>query len=308
MSQTASLPQVCRNHPEAPAEWVCLKCGHLFCDRCVVKIDRGKIKGYVCPACRDRCGRIAPPEETRRIPAPVHVARALAFPLRGSGKYILPIGAGVLMAGNYFLSEAISILRGLVTLTGGGGTAIVWAAIYGLLAMCVLGYLALYVISIIAGSAGSEEAPPNWPDVSGSDDAIRGFLLFVGAAAFSFLPAVAVKLWPGERGELAAVFWALIGLGMVYCPMGLLAVAMFDTLNALNPYKVVRGIVKAGPLYLLALPALPALYLLNRGPWKPDILSFLEGAASLYLLMLEARILGLLCRGRAEKLGWAEET
>jgi hypothetical protein len=136
---------------------------------------------------------------------------------------------------------------------------------------------------------------------------------------------------PSMRAPLLSLF----ALGCLYFPMAFLAVAVLDTVAAANPLQVVPSIFRVPLEYLVAVIALAGVLgmyalgnvvllelfpresvihpmLVRRGAASPSIAQMLEmfavrafwGLASLYLLSVAMRILGLLYVTRKEKLGW----
>jgi len=100
--------------------------------------------------------------------------------------------------------------------------------------------------------------------------------------------------------------------GCVYFPMAFTAVAMADSVVAVNPLVVIPSIMKVLGQYLLTVVVL-GLILLIRWllfrlletilpiPLLPTVITSLLG---LYLLVVEMRILGLLYRTNKDRLGW----
>ena len=189
-----------------------------------------------------------------------------------------------------------------------------------LIGLFVAGYLAAFMIRIIDASAAGRDSPPDWPDLSSFwDDVLRPLLLLVATVAFSFLPLVIrllVGVWNGgpsgggyPKDEL---FWICLGWGLLYLPMGLIAVALFDSVAALNPVVVVGGIVKTFPAYLLAAGLLFVCYWLNAwlqeaiSDLVPVLGSLVATAVALYFLMVEMRLLGLLYNTHRHRLKWFE--
>ena len=130
----------------------------------------------------------------------------------------------------------------------------------------------------------------------------------------TFGPAVAVVLFRPFDTALVnggvAAGW-LIACGLL-APMGLLAMAMFDTIAGLNPVTVIRSIARVpGPYFVAALLfdiVLSAYVLLSflaglaHIPWFLSAL--VMGFVELYALAVAMRILGLLYRTEKDRLGW----
>ncbi|MDP7163370.1 MAG: hypothetical protein QF577_09360 [Phycisphaerae bacterium] len=98
-----------------------------------------------------------------------------------------------------------------------------------------------------------------------------------------------------------------MAVGLSYFPMALVAVTLFDGVAGLNPFLVVSSIVKIIPAYLVAcvlLAVVFAAYILVLRAFLLPISFLARNAISIYLLMVEMRILGLLYRAYEKRLGW----
>jgi hypothetical protein len=98
-------------------------------------------------------------------------------------------------------------------------------------------------------------------------------------------------------------------LGLLYLPMALMSTALWGTMAGLNPARVVVGILRIGPVYLLACLMMGAIY---AAVWffsatkipVPVVGPLVGSALSVYLMLAEMRICGLLYRSFENKLGW----
>lgn len=186
-----------------------------------------------------------------------------------------------------------------------------------LLGIGIGGYLCAYMIKIIGSSAAGREEPPDWPDLTGFwDDILRPLLLVVTTALFSFLPLIArVVAFEWSAGDDVScprdgVYWICLVWGLLYLPMGLIAVALFDSFTALNPLLVVRGILKTLPAYLVAAGIFLLCYVVSG--WLQELISaavpvvgsLIAGVVALYFLMVEMHVLGLIYCTHAKRLGW----
>ena len=160
---------------------------------------------------------------------------------------------------------------------------------------------------------------PAWPDFS---DMLEDILV----PFFQYTVTVALCLWPlffmGGMGLTTAAdgtfdrslmlplaIFALLGLG--YLPMALLGVAMAGSISGVNPLVLVPTVLRIPVQYLAACLILgfcvaSAMFLdgllLRVGiPLLPKLLS---GFVSLYLLVVETRVLGLLYYSNREQLRW----
>jgi hypothetical protein len=181
-----------------------------------------------------------------------------------------------------------------------------------LIAVFTLGYLFAYMQRIISSSALGEDEVPDFPDISEIwSDIILPFLLFAWTFVVSFAPAFAISVVLRDQ----ALFWPVLIATIVVCgfyfPMALLAVAVTDSFLALSPHIVIPAIIRIFVPYFVACLVLATLAALRMGMVfglaKVPILLLpivIDGFVSLYFLIVEMRILGLLFRSYRERLGW----
>jgi len=113
-------------------------------------------------------------------------------------------------------------------------------------------------------------------------------------------------------------------LGCIYLPMAFLAVAMLDTVTAVNPLLVVPSILKVIKPYLLTIGIIFFVALIewmstsaldfffkgkvntkDMGEFMLRIVAIVAGKfISIYLLSVNARILGLLYVSKKDELAW----
>lgn len=128
-----------------------------------------------------------------------------------------------------------------------------------------------------------------------------------------FGPAVLLHRWLGGA-ELGWVFWGAFSVGLLYAPMALIGVALFESLAAVNPLLVIPSILKTFGSYLLACvilavavvfgsiaPALSERFV----PWVGGLVSW---CLALYFLFVQMRVLGVLYHCRADRLNWFGKT
>jgi hypothetical protein len=235
--------------------------------------------------------RVAPPV----VPEPMSFFRglpsALLYPLRTNGLLLLVIGSVV-----FLILEFLSRYSGIISII-------------------MTGYLFAYMQKIVAHSAQGEDELPDFPEFSEWwSDIILPFLLFVGTFAASFAPALAVYfLLRGTLDETGQ--WFAVGAaglaGAVYFPMALMAVAVSDNFLALSPHIVVPSMFRVFLPYGVMLLALAALVGVRVGAHfamefipVPMLPAVVLGFLSLYVLVVEMRILGLFFRAYRDRLGW----
>jgi hypothetical protein len=178
------------------------------------------------------------------------------------------------------------------------------------------GYLFAYLKKIIAATADGDPHMPDWPEFSEwQADIVAPMFQFVVISLLSFGPALVFQIW-GEWADWDYP-WLFVApaalLGCVYFPMAFLGVAIFDTLApALKPAFVVGSILRVPREYSLAAGVFIGIIgirwvsewvfgVLMKIPLVPALLADL---IMIYLLMIEARILGLLFLSKRRTLGW----
>jgi hypothetical protein len=300
---------MCRNHPRAIARLQCGQCRSYYCDLCVSVLPGGRF----CRRCGGQCLDLNPDVRLQVEDIPEFFAAmrsAFAYPFQGDG-WILIIAGGLFFT-----------VLGLSRYVMGFGFLVMAAAL--VVSVFAAGYLFSYLQRIITTSAAGEKQLPDWPDFSGFDDVIGPCLQF-GAAIFGcFLPAIAVLILAGSDSEWAGqLIWPALLFGCFYLPMAFLAVAMFDTVTALNPILIIPSITRVFKEYLVACGLLILILALRFGinvlfsvlflPMTHDIGMMIVGALvqglisgflGLYFLTVEMRILGLLYYTKKAELGW----
>lgn len=288
-------PVACRTHPNAAARYVCPQCSGFFCELCVSRNSvRGRIERF-CSVCGAECDAVTSTvsETTPPPPFATQIKPAFRYPFQGDGLILLGGGAIFL-----FILGVVGRFAPLVGM---------------LLSFAAASYVICYYQQILATSATGRDTMPDWPDFTGLGDLISPIFQFIGTLLFSFGPAIALNLLiPGDQSWKPWAIITGIGWGCIYFPMGFMAVAMADSLTALNPLVIIPSIVKIPGAYLLAVVVLAAIVVVN---WIGDSLlprvlpvPILPGVLgefiALYLATVEMRILGLLYRSKQEELGW----
>jgi hypothetical protein len=223
---------------------------------------------------------------------------AFAYPFIRGGWLLLVIGTG--------LFGFIDAAKVIVSVLGFMGVfAFIFLTVFG------GGYLFGFLQRIITATAMGDHRLPDWPDFTEfwSDLILPAIQLGI-TILVPLLPAF-VCLWSApEAFKLAAIPLALLGL--VYMPMGFLAVAMLDTVFALNPLLILPSIAKVPLAYavscflLILLFVVPfairfAVGFVTLDPVTPALVG---GAVSFYFTCVLARVLGLLYYYHREDLGW----
>lgn len=296
----------CKYHPRNATRFFCPKCHGSFCEMCVNTRSVGGESKWFCRACSADCTPVqVKEEEPADIPFTSQIIGAFKYPFKGDG--IILICAGTI----------------LLLLVDGARWISSFAFIYGLIAVILLtifgtGYLTAFLRRVITSTAQGEEEMPEWPEVEDfSSDVFLPFVQLIGTVVFCFAPMIGLTIYAlvGSSEDSSWLGWATTAtmlFGCLYFPMAFTAVAMCDSIVAVNPLVVIPSIIKVLRHYLLTLVVLAAILLvrwfLHRllatilpVPLLPTIITSLIG---LYLLVVEMRILGLLYRNNKDKLGW----
>lgn len=322
MPMAAAGPAHCKSHIKTPARWMCTKCRRTFCDLCVTTRNVGGVPKTNCRSCGGDC-----------LPLQVHLARstgprgfftrlpgAFVYPFRGTGLLVL-IACTILLAALKFFGGGSGV-RGSFLIRGFG---------WGLIAQVFVGgYLFSYLQSIIHSTAAEDNEMPGLPSMAKfRKEILLPFLRLLGLGLVCFGPTIALY-WLAVEYEQPAAGIAMIPaalLGGLYFPMAFLAVAMLNSVAAANPLLVVPSIFKVPLQYLLAVLLLGMVVVVQSvgnivlEVLFPDSLHALATQSvpnlclifgvrafwsffGVYLLTVNARILGLLYLTKKDKLGW----
>lgn len=299
---SAPAGSVCKVHARILARYACASCGQTFCDLCVNSRREGGGVRKFCRACGGECVPVRVPLPETRPPAGFfkQLPWVFGYPLMGDGLILLVAGSVVFAVLNAAAAAAMFGIFGLVALL--------------ILTVVSTGYLFNYCKRIITSTAEGESEPPDWPDFSDwSEDILVPFGQFLALVVLAFGPTVILSWWHpfGETYAGAAAIAAAV-LGALLAPMGMLTLAMFDSVGALNPIALFWSISRVPLPYLVAAAAFElvlaarlvadaAIAVLLPIPFVPRLLSAFLG---LYLLLAGMRILGLLYVTQKQKLGW----
>ena len=237
---------------------------------------------------------------------------ALVYPLCRGGLTLLLCGVlfytGVWLLANMMLRMDFPYLSQLVDVARG-------------IAMIILtGYLAGYLMKIIADSGEGDATPPNWPDLCAAiENAFKPLLYFAAVGVFAFGAPAAYYHFSGRRPDPQVLF-CLKAWGCLYVPMGILACSVFRDPRSLNPWYVIKAIVRVPFRYFAAsgitFLALWAITLLNglllEGFTEKGMLEVMGRlalflAAAFYCLFVVARLLGVLFHTSSKELHWLVE-
>jgi hypothetical protein len=181
----------------------------------------------------------------------------------------------------------------------------------GALILILVMYVAAFAVKVLNYTIQGRNDIPAWPDLTAmGSQVMRPFLQIVGTALACAIPALVYYSAANARYPVEHPVLVLLALaGLLYFPMAALTVVMSGSLLALNPVTVVRSIcrvpleyvVLVGFMLTLFLTAWCAQYFLARIPLLGQVLQII---ATLYLVLVEMRILGLFYVATEDKLAW----
>lgn len=300
----------CRHHPSTNARWRCTKCGHKYCDLCINMRAKG---GSYCKSCGAVCESYQAPPEARAVTGTFweSLGEAFTYPFRGDGPVMLGLGTVLLLMLHY------------------GRTIAAYGFVYGIAGITVMGVFGIgfffnYAKQIIISTAHDENSMPDWPEITDTfDDLVRPFGQFLVLLTLTFIPiiiigALTALAGPGGLADLhllmllTPVWWAMTAIGVLLAPIGVLALAVFETVGALNPVLLIRSLSRALLPYLactamLYLVLQTELILGSRLPRLlrvPVLPIVLVEFFNIYLLTVGMRILGHFYRHYRERMGW----
>jgi predicted Zn finger-like uncharacterized protein len=213
---------------------------------------------------------------------------AFAYPFQGSGLVLILVG-----------TVCFSILDFFASFSPFGFIGTIFVA----------GYLCAFMMKIVNSSADGKKELPDWPDVSDFlDDIVVPLFQVLWTGIFCFAPAIVYLIFV----HIDIVFWLLIGLGILYFPMALIAVALTNSILSINPIVVLPSIIKVPVDYLVACILLGLLVALeNFGQLLVSFIPLagllLKNLFALYFVIVEAHVLGLIYHANQEKLAWFGE-
>lgn len=213
----------------------------------------------------------------------------LTYAYRGGGKYVL------------IVCVVLSVVAKLASI----------APLVGPLAGILLsGYFCATYFQMIQSSATGGREAPEFPDTANLfEDIIWPMLQIVVVGLVSFGPFIGYSIWAGDERLNPLIGYGLLGGGVIYFPMAMLAVVVLGYTGALSPHIVIPAIFRGGWLYWVGVFMLCLLYIarsmiesaLSGNLVLGTLVISLVGA---YTLMTNARILGVVYRERQEELGW----
>lgn len=275
------------------------ECGGIWSADQIIVERFGEAEIRLCPRCRLGVEELKPPVHFwERVPD------AFLFPFRGNGKWILVAGTPFLA----FLDH------------GRAFTFLLWA----LITVLMVGYFGALLLQITQATATDPKRELDWPDIANLGELCVITLQILGSALVVFGPALVCFVYGFSEAAAGAdasinpvILWTAAGFlslaGVVYYPMAFLALALFDTIQAINPARVLPAILKAPAQYAVVLTLLILLWLARLGlalvvaalPLGARVVMLLPAEfVLLYTLVVSARLLGLLYLSNEENFGW----
>lgn len=211
---------------------------------------------------------------------------ALAYPVRGWGIVLLLFGS-VLLWACYFSAQFS--LRGIPV------------------AVAVTGYYFSFLIRIVNKTADGDPEIPNWPSITVG--LIQTFFMMLGTILLSFSPVI--LYWLGMFFlDLPFKFIIFpVYMSFFILPMAVLRVAIFQTIEGLNPAAIVRSIAQVPTAYMVA--CLVCFFIVFTRIVLGALLGgipllggFITTFVALYFSIVEFHILGLIYYAYQERFDW----
>ena len=172
-------------------------------------------------------------------------------------------------------------------------------------------YMYWYYCECIRDSAlGGLRAPETMGSTPGLGEMLFQLIKIIGCVAFFIAPMLIYFLY---SRKIDTIFWILLGYGVFFCPMGLLAVIMFDSLSGLNPVLLIGSILSTFLPYIglvlfyyaLSSVSIVVVVLLQKGVLpSSQLFSFAFKVVNIYLLFVGGHLLGRFYWRYQEKLNW----
>lgn len=312
------LPPVqrpCCKHAHVPALLLCLNCRSEFCKACVYSRQTGRGVRLNCPICGGRCEDIGVFERRQEEQSVLRERRrnlflclheVFAYPFRGWGP--------VMMGSATLLMAVLTILTHLMKFMGPLSIISTFAG-----GMAIFAYLVSYMRRVVESSANGEDEMPDWLDLSEWwEDIGIPTLQFIGTIIISFSPLFAYLIFTLFYSS-PWIWVPLLILSLCYFPMAYLAVCISNSIWTANPVTVYWSILRVPLNYYLACLIFWGAFFVSFGIdlltglippnlWLLEVsIKILSVPVSLYLLVVEARVLGLIYNGNWDKLGWFDE-
>ena len=185
--------------------------------------------------------------------------------------------------------------------------------------LVVAAYMYYYFMECIRDSATGEiRAPENIANMPDMSEAVWQLMEIVACVIIFWGPIAAYLIYkifwqPTGAGFVYdpttdAIFWLLLGYGIFFFPIGLLALAMFNSTSAFNPLLWIASIFSTFLQYCCLVLFFCVLgWLVLRIVYsfpQSRFFAYLFGAAFIYLAMVASHLLGRFYYLNSEKLNW----
>jgi hypothetical protein len=167
-------------------------------------------------------------------------------------------------------------------------------------------YACWYLSECVKESASGQTRAPIV--IASSDDDLGGmfgsFVNIIACCFVCFAPSVAYRVIAERQDNL---YWILLLSGTLIFPMLFLAVTLFDTSSAWNPFRLIISIIKTFPQYLALTGCLMAIIILfhNLPPALGGFfVSRIVKFVILYVFMIYAHLIGWLYYNNEKRLDW----
>ncbi len=305
----------CKFHPRSPARFLCKKCDRTYCELCVTTLNVGGKTKFSCRGCGLECVPVQVHLETGNAPKSFFGALpgAFVYPLRGTGILFLLVGMVIFAA-----IMLANVMMGTLN-PRGVGLGVIMHVILG-------GYLFTFLQNIIHSTAAGDRELPELPGINFLEDILLPFFRLLGLILACFTPAIclAVVAVVTKSPGAAISFFPAVIFGCLYFPMAFLVVAILDSVGAVNPLVVIPSILKVPLEYVITVFILIAVVVFTKVGDFVVLVAFPHGMStdsipellglvgvkivwslvSIYLLVVNTRILGLLYLSKKDKLGW----
>jgi len=163
-----------------------------------------------------------------------------------------------------------------------------------------------YFAECIRDSAdGGLRAPETFANRPSMGDMFLQTANIIGCLVVFFGPFVFYMLF-AKKADI--IFWLLLVYAVLFFPMGLLAVVVFDSASGLNPRLLIASISNVLSQYcglvLLFVAAVLLISMLGQRVQGPEYLAFILRCVSIYLAFVAAHLLGRFYWRYQEKLNW----
>lgn len=213
----------------------------------------------------------------------------MTFAFRGKGKYL------------WVSCVVLTVVADLASL----------APVLGLIAKILIsGYFCAIYYQLIQSSATGGNEAPEFPDASDIfGDIISPLLQIIAVAVVSFGPCILYVNVVSPHEVQPLIAYALLGFGVVYFPMAMLAVVVLGRMAGISPHIVFPAIFHGGWVYWLGVGLFVILYILGNvieAIFGRDLIigHIIMAMVGSYTFMTQARILGIVYREREDELGW----